>query len=170
MLLSFIILFCCFQEGLQFIVKEAAYAIFTGCIFAIPSALLMLILDRAKNLNTEYNIVYKLYETLQQLKDKLNTEEISLEVMEEYGKRISAYDAKLNQIAVDYCFFSKRHSDCLDAVQDATFDAFLTISKIKELLQAEMRETTLRNKKVVDLMHVLARCSDCTKKLLDLLQ
>lgn len=101
-LVSFIILSCYFQEDLRLIGKEVVYVIFTGCIFAIPSTLLMLILDRAKNINAEYRIVYKLDETLRQLEDKLNTDKISLEVMEEYGNQISTYDAKLNQIAVDY--------------------------------------------------------------------
>lgn len=171
-LLSFIILSCCFQEDLRLIVKEATYAIFTGCIFAIPSAFLMLILDRTKNLNAEYNTVYKLDEALQQLKDKLNTDGISLEVIEDYGDRISVYDAKLNQIAVNYCFFSEQHSVCLDAVQNETFDTILTMRKIKGCLQAEMEETVLQNKMLeqdADLKRVLARCSDCTKKLLALL-
>lgn len=171
-MLSFIILFCCFREGLQLIVKEAVYAIFTGCIFAIPSALLMLILDRAKNLNAEYNTVYKLGETFLQLGDKLDSNGISLKVIEEYGNRVSVYYTKLNQIAVDYCFFSKRHRDCLDAVQSATFDIILTIHEIKESLQGKMTETIPQDetaKKTADLKCVLMRCSDCTKKLLGLL-
>lgn len=171
-LLSFIVLFCCFQEDLQLIVKAATYAIFTGCIFAIPSTFFMLILDRAKNLNAEYSTVYKLDEVLQQLKDKLNTDGISSEVIEEYKDRILVYDAKLNQIAVNYCFFSKRHSACLDAVQNEIFDVVSTMRKIKELLQVEMVETALQNKiaeKDADLKHILVRCSDCTKKLLALL-
>lgn len=170
--LSFITLFCCFQEDLQLIVKEAVYAIFTGCIFAIPSAFLMLILDRAKNLNAEYNTVYKLDEAFQQLRDKLDSNGISLKVMEEYGNRISAYNTKLNRIAVDYCFFSKWHRDCLDAVQSATFDIIFTMRKIKESLQGEMTGAVPQNeaaKKADDLKCILIRCSDCTKKLLGLL-
>lgn len=172
-LLSFIILSCCFHENLRLIVKEATYVIFTGCIFAIPSAFLMLVLDRAKNLNAEYNTVYKLDEALQQLKDKLNTDAISLEVMEGYGDRISIYDTKLNQIAVNYCFFSKQHNVCLEAVQNETFDTILAMRKIKEYLQAEMTETALQNimsEQYADLTHALARCSDCTKTLLALLR
>jgi len=172
-LLSFIILFCCFQEGLQLIVREAVYAIFTGCIFAIPSALLMLILDRTKNLSAEYNTVYKLDKAVQQLRDKSNSDGTSLKVMEEYKNRISAYDARLNQIAVDYCFFNNRHRDYLDAVQSATFDVILTICKIREHLQGEMTETVLQNEtagKDADLECVLMRCSGYTKELLELLQ
>lgn len=169
-LLSFIILFCYFQEDLQLIVKETTYSIFTGCIFAIPSVLLMLILDWFRNSNTEYNTLYKLDKVLQQLADKINKDGISLEAIEEYENLVSDYGAKLNQITVDNFFFRKRHRACLDAVKNERFTITLTMHKIKRLLQAGTASQDEIGEKRDDLEDALERCLGDIKELMDLLR
>lgn len=167
--LTFIVQLFIFKVDIQSIGKEAISSVFTGCLFAIFSALLPLLQTFRKTSNKEYQILYNLKETSQELIEKLNKDEISPEAAEMYEKRIKIYHKELNHIATHCCFFSKQHKSCLNIIQDATFEAVSNIREMKPFLRCERTDVIFINKRVQkksDLGYQLKRCIISTNKLL----
>lgn len=128
--LAFFILFFCFGEDLQIVVQETMYAILTGCIFAIPSTSMILIIDGIKNRNREYKAAYILEEILQELGSQVANQRLSTDISRQYIDKIALIHTQFNDIAVNYLFLSKRHRDYLRIIQIQTFDILAQLYKI----------------------------------------
>lgn len=168
-LLAFFILIFVFDEKIKLICLQAIYAVFTGCIFAIPSALVVLYHNLMEPSDEEYYDLYKLKEIIQQLKDKLDKDALSPEVIQMYSDQIKPYYKKLNHIATHCYFFGIQHKKNLYTVLSATHDAISDTREVKILLQREMTEiisSTEKAQKNANLRYALTQCLDSANELL----
>lgn len=131
-ILSFFVLLCYLQECWQTIMQETIYAIFTGCIFAIPSTIIVLITDSTKNGNREYKIAYDLEATVKQLNKQIDKNEISGKIAGQYIERLMAFHIQLNEIAINYLFLDKCHREYLNEAQRATFDLIKMMREVND--------------------------------------
>lgn len=156
---SFVVLLCFFQQAWNLIIKETTYAIFTGCIFAIPGTFIVLIADKVANNRKEYYIAYNLKEILQQLSEDLPdnsvllsaTSKFSPTIAEQYYSQFLTFYNQLHEMAIKYLFFDETHTKVLNQMQGNVFDIVGILSNLKSDSQSDKQLSTdvyakLRNK------------------------
>lgn len=77
-LLSFLILYFCLGYPGDLLLRDALVAVFVGCIFAVPSSIVQIILQKSKILEEEIALVVHIEETLRLLANRLDNSSTAL--------------------------------------------------------------------------------------------
>lgn len=138
LVISFLILLFVFQYNEDFcsLLKETSIAIFTGCIFAVPTGIVVLFFEQKKVRNKKNKIISSIY--LEFGKVSFSGNQFSLEKLKNHNDQIRLLYEDLSVFLYDNCFNNWKK---VNELKDNMFDYSLYTSLLIELYNSTSKDT-----------------------------
>lgn len=169
-IVTFFLALCFFHESLQSILQEITYSILTGCIFAIPSTGMLLIVNSVRSKEKEFQLLYCLNRMLLELEKKIKDNSLSEKEFQKNLAVVHAIYSQLKEITLNNLILNREHDDLLNNIQGSLFNIIYRLNIFTNRTSFLLTEYLLTEKDdtINELLPNIQSCIVSIKEWLDL--